>query len=60
MGNDTLPAPNLALESLDVMVGTWDLQGHESGPEGEIHGRVLGAHDPGQVGQDSFTREDAE
>ena len=32
--------PNSALASLDVMVGTWDLKGRESGPEGEIHGRV--------------------
>jgi hypothetical protein len=33
------PEPNPALESLGVMVGTWDLKGRESGPEGEIHGR---------------------
>jgi hypothetical protein len=34
-----LPQPNPALRSLDVMVGTWELKGRESGPEGEIHGR---------------------
>ena len=34
------PGPNPALDSLDVMVGTWDLKGRESGPVGEIHGRV--------------------
>ncbi len=33
------PQPNPALASLDVMVGTWELQGRESGPKGEIHGR---------------------
>jgi hypothetical protein len=33
------PEPNPALESLDVMVGTWELRGRESGPDGEIHGR---------------------
>jgi hypothetical protein len=34
------PGPNPALASLDVMVGTWDLRGRESGPDGEIHGQV--------------------
>jgi len=34
------PGPNPALKSLDVMVGTWDLKGRESGPDGEIHGQV--------------------
>ena len=34
------PWPNPALGSLDVMVGTWDLAGRESGPVGEIRGRV--------------------
>jgi hypothetical protein len=34
-----LPRPNPALRSLDVMVGTWELKGRESGPEGEIYGR---------------------
>ena len=34
------PEPNSALGSLEVMVGTWDLKGRESGPDGEIHGRV--------------------
>jgi Protein of unknown function (DUF1579) len=34
------PGPNPALESLDVMVGTWNLKGRESGPDGEIHGQV--------------------
>ena len=33
------PGPNPALRSLDVMVGTWELKGRVSGPEGEIHGR---------------------
>ena len=33
------PQPNPALASLDVMVGTWELQGRESDPEGQIHGR---------------------
>jgi len=31
--------PNPALESLDVMVGTWELKGRESGPDGEIQRR---------------------
>jgi hypothetical protein len=34
------PEPSPALESLDVMVGMWDLKGPESGPDGEIHGQV--------------------
>ena len=34
------PPPNPVLKSLDVMVGTWDLKGRESGPDGEIHGQV--------------------
>ena len=34
------PEPNPALESLDVMAGTWNLKGRESGPDGEIHGQV--------------------
>jgi uncharacterized protein DUF1579 len=34
------PEPNPALERLNVMVGTWDLRGRESGPDGEIHGQV--------------------
>lgn len=38
--HDQLPQPNPALKSLDVMVGTWDLKGRESGPDGEIHGQV--------------------
>ena len=33
------PRPSPALRSLYVMVGTWELRGRESGPEGEIHGR---------------------
>jgi len=33
------PRPKPALRSLDVMVGTWELKGRESGPEEEIHGR---------------------
>ena len=35
-----LPEPNPALERLSVMVGTWDLKGRESAPDGEIRGRV--------------------
>ncbi len=34
------PQPNPALKSLEVMVGTWDLKGRESGTDGEIHGQV--------------------
>ena len=34
------PGPNPALASLDAMVGTWNLIGRESGPDGEIHGQV--------------------
>ncbi len=34
------PEPNPALERLNVMVGEWDLKGRESGPDGEIRGRV--------------------
>jgi hypothetical protein len=37
--HDRPPQPNPALNSLDVMVGTWELKGRESGPVGEIHGR---------------------
>ena len=37
---DQPPQPNPALESLDVLVGTWDLKGRESGPDGEISGRL--------------------
>jgi hypothetical protein len=36
------PQPNPDLKSLDIMdimVGTWDLKGRESGPYGEIRGR---------------------
>ena len=33
------PEPNPALESLDVMVGTWELKGRESGSDGEICGQ---------------------
>jgi hypothetical protein len=33
------PEPNPALESLDVMVGTWELKGRESGSDGEIGGQ---------------------
>ncbi|MEJ7727178.1 MAG: hypothetical protein WKH47_09200 [Actinomycetes bacterium] len=31
--------PNPALRALDVLVGTWQISGRESGPEGEIHGQ---------------------
>ena len=37
--HDRPPQPNPALKSLDVMIGTWELKGRESGPDGEIHGR---------------------
>ncbi len=33
--------PNPALDSLDVMVGTWDLRGRESGPDEDIHGQLV-------------------
>jgi hypothetical protein len=36
---DRPPQPNPALKSLDVMVGTWELESRESGPAGEIQGR---------------------
>jgi hypothetical protein len=39
-GHDWPPRPNPALKSLDAMVGTWDLKGRESGPDGEIQGQV--------------------
>jgi hypothetical protein len=38
--HDQRPQPNLALKSLDVMVGTWNVKGRESGPDDEIHGQV--------------------
>jgi hypothetical protein len=38
--HDEAPQPNPALKSLDIMVGTWNLKGCESGPEGEIYGQV--------------------
>lgn len=34
------PAPNPALKKLDKLVGTWEMTGRESGPEGEIHGQM--------------------
>ena len=37
--HDRPPQPNPALNSLDVMVGTWELKGRKSGPVGEIHGQ---------------------
>jgi hypothetical protein len=37
--HDRPPQPSPALKSLDVMVGTWELKGRESGPDGEVHGR---------------------
>jgi hypothetical protein len=33
------PQPNPALKSLDLMVGTWELKGHESDPDCETYGR---------------------
>lgn len=38
--HDQPPQPNPALKSLDVMAGTWNVKGRESGPDGEIHGQV--------------------
>ena len=35
-----LPLPNPALKRLDVLVGTWNLKGRETGPYGEINGQV--------------------
>src|SRR5918995_2895543 len=34
------PQPNPVLKSLEVIVGTWDLKGRESGTDGEIHGQL--------------------
>jgi hypothetical protein len=39
--HDQEPHPNTALKRLDVLVGTWNLTGRESGPDGEIHGRLI-------------------
>jgi hypothetical protein len=39
-GQNQPPQPNPDLKSLDIMVGTWDLKGRESGPYGEIRGRL--------------------
>jgi hypothetical protein len=39
-GHDESPAPNAALKSLDVMVGTWHLDGREAGTNGDITGRL--------------------
>ena len=39
--HDQEPHPNPALKRLDVLVGTWNLTGRESGPDGEIHGRLI-------------------
>jgi hypothetical protein len=38
--HDAAPEPNAALKSLDVMVGTWDLEGREAGSNGDINGRL--------------------
>lgn len=38
--HDQPPQPNPALKRLDVLVGTWDLQGREAGTGGEVHGQV--------------------
>ena len=34
------PERNPALKRLDVLAGTWNLKGRESGPYGEIYGQV--------------------
>ena len=34
------PGPDPALRRLGRLVGTWGVKGRESGPVGEIHGRV--------------------
>ncbi len=42
-GQNQPPQPNPDLKSLDIMdimVGTWDLKGRESGPYGGIRGRL--------------------
>ncbi len=39
-GQDRPPQPNPALKRLDVIVGTWDLKGRESGPDGEVYGQM--------------------
>lgn len=33
--------PNPGLRQLDKLVGTWEVRGRESGPEGEISGQVI-------------------
>ncbi len=34
------PEPNPTLKSLNVMVGTWNIEGREAGSDGEIRGQV--------------------
>jgi len=34
------PEPNPTLKSLNVTVGTWNIEGREAGPDGEIRGQV--------------------
>src|SRR5919199_6932171 len=34
------PGPNPILKSLEVLVGTWEVSGRQSGPYGEINGRL--------------------
>ena len=33
--------PHLALKALAIMVGTWDLQGHDFATDAEIRGQCL-------------------
>lgn len=33
--------PDPALKRLEVLVGTWNIKGRESGPGGEMHGKVI-------------------
>lgn len=40
-GRDEQPhKPDSALRRLEVLVGTWKIEGRESGPDGEINGQV--------------------
>lgn len=38
--HDESPEPNAALRNLDVMAGAWNLEGRETGSNGEINGRL--------------------
>lgn len=43
-----VPTPNPALKRLDVLVGTWDIKGRVSGPEGEVSGEAIFKWLPGK------------